>query len=541
MEKYDFIIVGAGSAGCVLAHRLSSDPTIRVLLLEAGDKDHHLFQKIPGGYSRLFRTKADWGFYSEPQEHLHGRQLYLPRGKVMGGCSTTNAMAYVRGNAEDYDLWEKNGCNGWSYNDVLPYFIKSEHSECASELDESFHGVSGPLHVSLAKSFETPFLRAFLSACENQGIPRNKDYNGHTQKGAGKFQFTIKNNRRHGGADAFIHPVSYRRNLHILTKARVHNIEIQNDKATSVWVSFNGKSPERIDCSKEILLCAGSFHSPQILMLSGIGDPRELSRHNIQIKIPLPGVGRNLQDHLFFPVSVSSKIQGGLNHHLKPLGQIKAIIQYLLQRKGPLTIGPLEGVAFFDSMNDGHVDCQFHFSPFHIGKSYDYDIYDLSCYPHFDGYTILPSLISPKSRGHICLRSANPLDPPSIQPHFLSRDQDLETLIRGGKKAMEIMEDPAFDPYRKEWMLPNHRLDEGEWADHIKKTVETIYHPSGTCKMGMDSDAVTNPQLKVHGVNGLRVVDCSIMPTIVRGNTNAPVYMIAEKAASMILAEYGSM
>ncbi len=539
MADYDFIIIGAGSAGCILANRLSKFPGIKVLLLEAGGKDNVPLLSIPGAYSRLFRTKVDWGFYSEPQEHMMGRKLYLPRGKVLGGSSSTNAMAYVRGNSTDYDQWSALGCQGWSFDEVLPYFLKSEHNEDIDQLDHTYHQTGGPVNVTFSKSYETPFVRAFIQACAKHGIPHNTDYNGASQLGAGKFQFTIKNNKRHSAADAFLKPVLTRDNLTIITHARVTRLVLSKDKVTGLEVSIKGRSPQMITCGKEIILSAGAFHSPHLLMVSGIGVSEELKDHNIESRVNLPGVGKNLQDHLFFPISATAKVQKGLNHFLKPHLQLAALAKYFAVKKGPLTIGPLEGVAFFDTHGGGNIDCQFHFTPFHIGSEYDFDMYDQSSYPQHDGFTILPSLVSPKSRGEITLRSQNPMDSPIIQPNFLSDDEDLNTLVRGGMKAMEIIEDEAFNPFRKELILPGEKLNAEDMAIHIKKSVETIYHPSGTCKMGVDEMAVVDPQLRLRGLGGLRIVDASIIPVIPRGNTNAPVYMIAEKASDLIVNDWG--
>lgn len=531
MTEFDYIIVGAGSAGCVLANRLSEDPSNKVLLLEAGAPDRKLEIKIPGAYTKLHRSEVDWGFWSEPQEQLDGRKLFLPRGKTLGGSSSTNAMAYVRGNQADYDEWADLGNRGWDYESVLPYFKKSESNE---DLQNDFHGTLGPLNVTFAKAFKTPFADAFVEACAEKGIPKNQDYNGAEQKGASLMQFTIKNGKRHSTADAFLKPILSRRNLTIKTRALVSRILLENDQAVGVEVINRKGGVDQLFANKEVILSAGAFQSPQILMLSGIGDPEELKRFGIESRINLPGVGKNLQDHLFFNCSALSKTQEGFNHHTSPWNQFKGLIQLFLSQKGALTCSPLEAVAFFNTKNEPGVDFQFHFAPIQIGSDYKTDFHDITTFPTIDGFTILPSLIKPKSKGFVALRSADPKIAPLIQPNFLTEKADWETLIQGTRKALEVLNSDAFAPYRKATITPPDQSDEGIIA-HIKKAVETIYHPVGTCKMGNDELAVVNEKLQVLGVRNLRIADASIMPTIISGNTNAACIMIGEKAADLIL------
>ncbi|MEN2280852.1 GMC family oxidoreductase N-terminal domain-containing protein [Algoriphagus sp. SE2] len=531
MSEFDYIIVGAGSAGCVLANRLSEDPGNQVLLLEAGAPDKKMEIKIPGAYTRLHRSEVDWGFWSEPQKQLGGRKLFLPRGKTLGGSSSTNAMVYVRGNRADYDEWAALGNKGWNYDSVLPYFKKSEHNE---DIHNEFHGDSGPLNVTFARSFKTPFADAFVEACAEKGIPKNPDYNGAEQAGASLFQFTIKNGKRHSTADAFLKPILKRSNLTIKTHALVTEVILKNDRAIGVKVTRQNGEVEKIFARKEVTLSAGAFKSPQILLLSGIGDPEELKFFGIESRISLLGVGKNLQDHLFFNCSALSKKQEGFNHHTTPWNQFKGLIQLFLSQKGPLTCSPLEAVAFFNSHGNKAVDFQFQFAPIQLGSDYKTDFHDLATFPRTDGYTILPSLIKPKSKGFISLKNADPKSPPLIQPNFLSEQEDWDTLIRGCKKAIEILESAAFEPFCKQIITPPDRSDEGI-ISHIKKSVETIYHPVGTCKMGNDELAVVDHELRVHGISNLRIADASIMPTIVSGNTNASCIMIGEKAADLIL------
>lgn len=534
MGKYDYIIIGAGSAGCVLANRLSQNSSNKVLLLEAGGPDKKLEIGIPAAFANLHRTEVDWGFSTEPQKNVNNRRLYLPRGKTLGGSSSTNAMAYVRGNAADYDEWASLGNNGWSYNEVLPYFKKSEHNE---DIDNEYHGKDGLLNVNFPQYFQTPFVQAFVDSCKEVGIPENRDYNGAQQEGAGQFQFTIKNGKRHSTATAFLKPVLKRPNLTVITHAMVKQIIIEGNKATGVEYITSKNKSEKVYASKEIILSAGAFQSPQVLMLSGIGNAEELKAHGIELKKELPGVGKNLQDHLFAGVSSLSLQKDGFNHHLKPVNQVVDLVKYLFTHKGPLSCSLLEAVAFCSVNGSKNVNMQFHFCPIQIGNDYVTDFHDPTTFPtNADGYSILPTLIKPKSRGYVRLKSANPMDAPIIEPNFLSEEEDLKTLVAGTKKALEILNAKAFSPFRKSVFFPVDQTEKGI-IEHIKKIVETVYHPVGTCKMGNDAMAVVNDQLQVHGIENLRVVDASIMPIIVSGNTNAPTIMIAEKAADMILSK----
>lgn len=531
---FDYIIIGAGSAGCVLAHRLSANPAIQVLLLEAGGPDKKMEIHIPAAYSKLNRTEVDWGFETEPQPHVLNRKMYLPRGKALGGSSSTNAMAYVRGNRADYDQWAALGNEGWSYEDVLPYFKKSEHNE---QIHNEYHGQGGPLNVTYATGYRTPVAEAFVKACAEKGIPENLDYNGAEQVGTSLFQFTIKDQKRWSTATAFLKPILNRSNLKVITFAHTTQLILDNDRAVGVEFLTGKNTTEKAFANKEIILSAGAFNSPQILMLSGIGDKDELKRHGIKAKKHLPGVGKNLQDHLFTGVSALANVPTA-NDYLSVWGQVKGLAQYVFMKKGPMTISPLEANAF-TKIHSGPdpVDFQFHFAPVHMGNDGKADFYNIDTFPHTSGFTILPTLLKPKSVGFVGLHSSNPLDAPLIDPRFLSEEDDVLTLLKGTKRALEIMDAKAFDVVRKEVILPLQRSSDEALILHIKTLLETVYHPIGTCKMGNDEMAVVDSKLRVHGIEGLRVADASIMPRIIAGNTNAACIMIGEKAADLILGD----
>ena len=527
--KFDYIIVGAGTAGCVLAHRLSENPLNQVLLIEAGGDFRDPRISMPSAYSLLNHTYLNWNFFTEPQPKLGGRRLYQPRGKTVGGSSAINCMAYIRGNKADYDQWAAWGCAGWSYQDVLPYFKKSEDNE---DFQNEYHG-SGGLHRVAKNRHLTIFGDAFIEGCATAGIPANPDFNGAKQVGAGLFQFNIQDGERASGAKAFIQPALSRKNLHIQTSFQVASLTMQGEKVTGLkGYKLGSKKPLEFEAS-EVILSAGAFQSPQILQLSGIGDASELRAHGIDSRLDLHGVGKNLSDHLFVNMNAQATTKG--QSYNVALG-VKNYVDYTLHKKGPLSSSPLEAAAFFDSVNKSDVpDLQFHFS-----SAWSADMYDYSKMPLSDGFTILPTLLKPKSRGTVSLRSADYNEAPVIDPRYLSEKEDLETLKRGVRIARDIVLSSAFDGLRKGSEL---NYPAGPWSEeliekHIEQATECVYHPVGTCKMGTDAKAVCDPlTLRVRGLQGLRVADASIMPDVISGNTNAAVVMIAEKAADLILSK----
>lgn len=528
--QFDYIIIGAGSAGCVLANRLTEDASCKVLLLEAGGRGN-MNLNIPGAYTTLHRSSVDWAFYTEPQSYVQDRRLFIPRGKVLGGCSSTNAMAYVRGNSADYNEWALGGNDGWSYDDVLPYFKKSESHE---KFGEPYHSKEGPLNISFAK-YPSPLSSVFIEACNEAGIAHNEDYNSAQQSGASMLQYTIKNNQRHSAATAFLQPAMKRNNLTVRTHAMVKQIIIENDKAKGVEFFTTNTLTEKAYCSKEVILSAGAIQSPQLLLLSGIGDTHILKDVGIDIKMHLPGVGKNLQDHVWTVTSNLCNVPTG-NNVIKPANMFKEFIRYLLFKKGPFTNSPIEANAFLNTgITTNKPDIQFHFTPSHCGNNYKTDIYNMKTYPLTNGFSIMVILLHPESKGYVTIRSKNTFDAPLIQPCFLQNENDRYTLLKGLKKAMEVADATAFKPYSPGGLNhPSRNISDDLLMEHIYKSLETLYHPVGTCKMGNDDMAVVNNKLQLYGIKGLRVVDASVMPAIVSGNTNAATIMIAEKGADMI-------
>ena len=531
---YDYIVVGGGSGGATLASRLTEDPNVSVCLIEAGGDGKHVLIRAPAGIVAMLpgRPKiSNYAYQTVPQERLNGRRGYQPRGKALGGSSAINAMLYIRGHRADYDEWNKMGCSGWSFADVLPYFKRSENNQRgASDL----HGTGGPLQVGEQQS-PRPISNAFVEAAIESGIPRNDDFNGPKQEGVGLYQVTqfhggAKNGERCSVAAAYLHPVMGRPNLSVMTNARALKIVLKGKRAVGVEISRNGKR-EVLEARHEVALCGGTFNSPHLLMLSGIGDPEQLTPHGIKLEHSLYGVGKNLQDHLDFTLSYKSKETDlfGLGA-AATVNLLRAISEWGKSGKGLIATPFAEGGAFIKTeASEARPDIQLHFvisivddhaRKLHMGY----------------GYSCHVCVLRPKSRGVVTLENADPLSAPGIDPRFLSDNRDTYRLLAGVKKARAIMRAAPLAKYLHQEIYLDGVSSDTDLIQHIRARADTIYHPVGTCKMGTGADAVVDPQLRVHGIEGLRVVDASIMPTLIGGNTNAATVMIAERAAEWMRA-----
>jgi choline dehydrogenase-like flavoprotein len=529
-DEVDFVVVGGGSGGCAVASRLSEDPATSVALLEAGGKDDNWVVTTPGALIFMVSGKVNnWAFNTVPQKGLNGRIGYQPRGKGLGGSSAINAMVYIRGHKSDYDHWASLGNQGWSYRDVLPYFKLSENN---TELDGEYHGKGGPLNVTRLRS-DNPVQEIYLQAARELQLPIRDDFNGAEQEGLGIYQVTQKNGERWSAARGYIHPfMGKRSNLRVEMKA--HTTRIQFDGKRAVGVEYRqGNAMKQIRARREVILSAGAFQSPQLLMLSGIGDAAALQKHGITSVHHLPGVGQNLQDHPDFVFGFASDAPffAGLSGP-GIMRILKAIGQYRRERRGPMTSNVAETGGFLKTRPDlAAPDIQLHFCTAMVS--------DHGRKPRWGtGFSCHVCLLRPESRGSVWLQSPDPMQAPAIDPNFLGEANDLETMVAGFKLTRRLLDAPALKALQTADVFTDGVTTDDDIRNVLRNRVDTVYHPVGTCKMGVnDPLAVVDPTLKVHGVHGLRVVDASIMPTLIGGNTNAPTIMIGEKAAVMIKAE----
>jgi choline dehydrogenase len=527
--SFDYIVVGAGSAGCVLAERLSASGRHRVLLLEAGPSDRSLWIHVPLGYGKLFTNpRYNWLYQSEPEAELNNRQIIQPRGKVLGGSSSINGLLYIRGQREDFDHWRQLGNTGWSYDDVLPYFLQSEDQRRPGEME--YHGHDGPLAVSDVEKH--PICEAFIEAAEQAGFPRNDDFNGATQEGAGYYQVTCRDARRCSTAKGYLKPALNRANIKVVSEALATRILIQGKRAVGVEYRRQGQLFQA-RASGEVVISGGAFNSPQLLQLSGIGPGDLLRSHGIELVHEMPGVGEDLQDHF----------QARFNYHCtEPITindmmasfprQVGAALNYILRKKGPLTIGAGYAGGFFKTNPElASPDVQIHFILFSaegIGQK---------LHP-FPGFLSSVCQLRPQSRGTVRIKSADPMQAPAIQPNYLSAPHDRDVMLAGMKLQRRIMGQPAIRHYIKEELNPGPQCEtDDQLLDYARAKGTTIFHPTSTCRMGSDAKAVVDERLRVRGIDRLRVIDGSIMPTVVSGNTNASIVMIGEKGAKMLLED----
>ena len=530
--EFDYIVVGAGSAGCVMAGRLSEDPSTKVLLLEAGPPDDSLWIHLPIGYGKtMWSDTLNWRFDTEPDPNMNGRRIYWPRGKTLGGSSSINGLIYIRGQHQDYDHWAELGNTGWGHDDVLPYFVKSEGNQRGGI---PWHGGNGPLKVSdIGARHE--LIEAFIEGAQQIGVPRTEDFNGARQEGAGYYQLTTHRGWRCSTADAYLKPARNRGNLRVETEAFAASVIFEGQRAVGVRYR-QGEVMRTARCRAEVLLCAGSIQSPQLLQLSGIGPRALLDRFGIPVVAESQGVGENLQDHLQIRLIFECTRPITTNDQLNSwFGQTKIGLQWLLFRSGPLAIGINQGGCFMRALKgaDGTPQARTPDIQFHVA-TLSADMAGGKVHP-YSGFTMSVCQLRPESRGHVRIRSIDPFEAPEMQPNYLSTELDRRTAVAGVRAARAIAASAPMRPYVKREVKPGPQAgSDTELLEFCRNTGATIFHPTGTCRMGVDPLAVVDPRLRVNGVSGLRVIDCSVMPTLVSGNTNAPAVMLAEKAVDLI-------